>query len=403
VNQPKIANEEATKILPIGRPRRNRLASRLLPLLLVLALAAVACATVQNPDGWAPPTIVDGALYVTPDNGEIAAVDPSDLSDLSNLDPRVIPQWSFPATDEVICDNEAEPKKRDLRGIYGVPQINDTNIYFGAYDGNVYSLDREDGSCAWVFEADDPIIGGATLAGSKLYVGSDDSTLYVLDATDGAEVDSFVAGDSIWVTPLVTDEAVYVSTVGGDLYALDPATLDPIWDEPFSVDGALITDPVLADESTLLVGGLGETLYAVDVASGQKKWSFSGSNWFWARPLVADGTIYVADLDGNVYALDLDGQPLPGWSVFQAEHSIRSSPLLAGETLIIVDTKGNLYGVDPADGFGLWPAPAVLGKTIHSDPILFGDTVLAVARGGDLFQVDLESQGRGFLEIKVSR
>ena len=69
----------------------------------------------------------------------------------------------------------------------------------------------------------------------------------------------------------------------------------------------------------------------------------------------------------------------------------------------IVDTKGNLYAVDPVEGFGLWPAPAVLGKTVHSDPILYGDTVLVVARGGDLFQVDLESQGRNPLKIKVSR
>ena len=122
-NQTTTVNKEETKILPIGRPRRNQFALRFLPLALVFALVGVACASVSNPDGWAGPTLVEGTLYVMPDNGEMAAVDSDDLSDLSNLDPRVVPQWSFPATDDVLCENEIEPKKRDLRGIYGVPPV----------------------------------------------------------------------------------------------------------------------------------------------------------------------------------------------------------------------------------------------------------------------------------------
>ena len=393
-------NKEATKILPIGRPRRNQLARKLLPLALVLALASVACARIANPDGWAGPTLVEDTLYVTPDNGEMAAIDPDDLKDLSNLDPRIVPQWSFPATDDVRCENEAESRKRDLDGIYGSPQVDEVNVYIAGYDGNVYAIDRDDGACIWVFETDGPIIGGATLFGSSLYIGSDDSILYVLDVVDGSVAASFDAGNSIWVTPLVTENAVYVSTVAGDLFALDPETLNPIWNQPFSVDGSLLTDPVLADETTLLVGGVGETLYAVDIATGTEKWSFEGKNWFWARPHVADSTIYAADLDGEVYALDLEGEQI--WvAPFHAENAIRSAPLLVDETLLVVDKKGNVYGVDPANGFALWPAPAVLGKTVFSDPMILGDTLLIVAQGGDLFQLDLESQGRSFLKIKV--
>jgi outer membrane protein assembly factor BamB len=393
-------NKEATKILPIGRPRRNQLASKLLPLVLVLALAGVACATISNPDGWAGPALVEGTLYVTPDNGEMAAIDPDDLSDLSNLNPRVVPQWSFPATEDVLCENENESKKRDLKGIYGSPQVDDANVYFGGYDGNVYAIDRDDGACIWVFETDDPIIGGATLVDEKLYVGSNDGILYVLDVADGSVIASFGAGDLIWVTPLVTEDAVYVSTVAGKLFALDPETLDTLWDRPFGVGSGLLTDPVLADGATILVGGIGQKLYAVDIATGDEKWSFEGENWFWARPLVADGTIYAPDLDGNVHAIDLEGELV--WAApFQAEHPIRSAPILADDTLLVVDRKGNVYGVDSADGFGLWPAPAVLGKTVLSDPMILGDTLLIVAQGGDLFQVDLASQGRGFLKIKV--
>ena len=61
-------------------------------------------------------------------------------------------------------------------------------------------------------------------------------------------------------------------------------------------------DPTLANEETLLVGGLDKELFALDPATGEQLWSepFKGGNWFWGTPLVDGDTAYVADLDGNV-------------------------------------------------------------------------------------------------------
>ena len=384
---PPHANKEATEILPIGRRSRRSRTHFLFPALVILLLAAVGCASISNPDGWAGPALVDDTLYLTTDNGEISAVDPEDFS----------VQWLFPPTDEVLCADSPRPRKADLDGIYGAARVDDDQVYVGAYDGNVYALDRDDGACNWVFETDDPIVGGLALFDGSLYVPSEDNFLYVLNAADGAERARFDAGDPIWVTPLVDDGIVYITTVGGDAYALDSETLDPVWDAPFSVKAGLLTDPVLAD-GNLLVGGIGETLYALDPATGGENWSFAGGNWFWARPLVEDGVIYAPNLDGDVYALNSDGSaawPAP----FEAEHSLRSAPVMIDDTLVIIDTKGNAYGVNPDDGIALWPAPAAIKDSVHSNPIVLDENVFVVAQGGDLFQFDADGGGLRKIEV----
>jgi outer membrane protein assembly factor BamB len=374
--------------VPIARPSRRPKSHLLVPALAIFLLAAVGCARISNPDGWAGPTLADDMLYLTTDNGEISAVNPDGFT----------VEWTFPATEEVVCADSPQPRKIDLDGIYGAAQVDDGQVYVGAYDGNVYALDRENGACNWVFETDDPIIGGLTLVEGDLYVPSEDNSIYLLDSADGSQVASFDAGDSIWVTPLVDDGAVYITTVGGLAYALDADTLEPLWDEPFSVKAGLISDPVIADD-TLIVGGIGETLYALDAATGDEQWSFGGGNWFWAKPLVDGGVVYAPDLDGNLFALDLDGSAV--WPApFEAENSIRSSPVIVDGSLIVIDTKGNAYGVDTAEGIGLWPAPAVLKKTVHSNPIVVDDGVFVVAQGGDFFQFN--SDGGGLREIEVA-
>src|SRR5207244_2842758 len=160
-------------------------------------------------------------------------------------------------------------------------------------------------------------------------------------------------------------------------------------------------------------GGIDHQLYALGPRTGKRRWSqpLEGGNWFWTKPLVKDGTAYVADLDGNVYGVDLkDGRRL--WS-FQASDSVRAAPLLAGGTLVVVDRSGNAYGLKPEDGSRQW-GPTLLGKTVLSDPFLLQATsaspspaasespapspgatggagaaeVLIVAQGGDICRLD---------------
>ena len=132
----------------------------------------------------------------------------------------------------------------ELDGIYGEPVLDGEILYFGGYDGGVYAVNAEDGAFEWRFEADDPIIGGVAILDGVVYVGSIDEHLYALDAATGVELDSFVASGGIWGTPLIIEDTIYVADDGGKMHALDIETLEPaLWEAPFSVSAALLSDP----------------------------------------------------------------------------------------------------------------------------------------------------------------
>ncbi len=419
-------------------------------LLIGIAVLAAGCQSVAKPQGWAPPRIEDGTLYASTQKGKLTALDANvipeaaaDCDDAEDNDadggvnegcpkvgqksesgseclnntsddlnggvpddsavndgcPATLMRWVFPP-------NTDEGKKLLLEGIYAAPVVDGDTVYFGAYDGNVYALNSEDGTPRWRFKTNDPVVGALTFNDRILYAGSTDGRLYAIDTskcTNVCPVDAvrtFDTGSSIWASPLLVENVIYVAAMDGRLHALDAATLEPAGGFSFKTDAGLLMDPTLAGDDTLLVGGIDSKLYAVNPATGDETWSFEGANWFWGKPLIDGETAFIADLDGNVYAVGLaDGTPQ--WpKPFKAGAAVRSAPLLAGNTLVVIDRDGNAYGLDPHDGTQQW-GPTLLGKTVLSDPFLLESAttpsptpgtetseVLVVAQGGDLCRID---------------
>ncbi len=339
---------------------------------LVFVLVASACARISKPQGWATPKLADGVLYVSTNPGKMAALNAQDFST----------KWVFPPDTD-------EGKKHELQAIYGAPVVEGGNVYFAGYNGSVYAVAAADGKLLWEFKTGGPIIGGLALAGGSLFVASDDGKVYGLDPANGSlKLGPLTVGDSVWTAPLVAGSTLYVAANNGKLLALDTSTLRPVWDVPFEADAGLITDPVLAGQDTILVGGIDQRLYAVDAKTGEMRWSFKADNWFWGRPLVDKNTVYVSNLDHNVYALDL-ATGKPAWpQPFATAATVRSSPLLAGDVLIVVDHDGNVYGVDPATGASKWAGPTLIGKTVTADPLLFDKEVLVLVEGGSIYRID---------------
>jgi len=384
VSNEQMSREQARPARPAGRRRALSFRS---PVWLLAALAllivATGCASIAKPEGWAAPTSEGDTLYVSLDRGEISAVDPEDFTE----------KWKFPEDDEFACANESNQKKRDLEGIYGEPAVDPGNglLYFGAYDGAVYALNAEDGACAWRSETDDRILTRVQLVGDKLYAPSTDGHLYVLDAATGDELDSFDAGAELWASPLIEDASIFVATMKGTLYKLDLETLAPEWDAPFDVRGGLLMDPIMLDDATVLIGGIGEKLYAVNAEDGTEKWSAGGENWFWGKPAVDGGTLYAPNMDGHVYAIDAEtGETL--WS-YDTGAPVRAGTLVIDGAAVAVNRSGEVHGLDAnADAPTLlWGAPADIDKRVHSDPIEFSGAILVLSTSGDLFQIDTEA------------
>jgi len=335
----------------------------------LLALGLMACAQVGSPQGWMPPTALDGAVLLTLKAGKLVAVDMGDW--------RV--RWEFPGPE----DKDVKP-----RAFYGAPVVAGSLVYVGGYDGTAYALDKENGRLRWRFETKGAIIGGLALApdAGLLLVPSDDGRLYGLDAAEGTLRPGwpFRTGKGIWSRPAVEDDTVYVGSLDGKVYALEVASGRERWH--LDLGAGVISDPALA-RGLLLVGATDRRLYAIDVRTGRLAWKtpFRADNWFWAQPLVAGEAVYAANLDGGIYALSLADGSLR-WR-FMAQEPVRARPLLMGDVLVVVDRSGNVYGLDPDTGEPRW-GPVVLQATVLANPLPLEGRALLLSQDGGLFLVD---------------
>jgi outer membrane protein assembly factor BamB len=299
--------------------------------------------------------------------------------------------WTFPADDETRCPGRGE--KLDLEGIYGTPSIGDEVVYLGAYDGYVYALSREDGECLWSFKTDDPVIAGPVLDDDRLFAPSTDGYLYVLDPETGEELDRTETGGS-GATPLLTEDGfIYVATEDGRLWKLTTDTLEPVWDAPFEVDTGLLTPPVLAREDTVVVGGLGATLYGIDSTTGDERWSLDARNWFWGEPVVygepGSEIVIATNLDGHVYAVD-PGTGEEAWASIGTTAPIRGGAVVSAEgTVVVVNNDGLVLLIDGATGETRDEVD--LKEGVYASPIIRDGEAVVVSRSHNIFLVDLES------------
>jgi outer membrane protein assembly factor BamB len=96
-------------------------------------------------------------------------------------------------------------------------------------------------------------------------------------------------------------------------------------------------------------------LYALDAATGQKKWSFNNKgSWVIASPAVRDGKVYFATSDSAMlYAVDArSGTPI--FSLNYKHWPMFSSPAIAGDMLYIGSNQGRLLAIDLASQKLAW-------------------------------------------------
>ncbi len=246
------------------------------------------------------------------------------------------------------------------------PVVSDSVVLFGAGDGLLYALDLASGGEMWRFETQGRIRSSPAVANGVAFVGSADGWVYAVDLASGRERwrhapegVSLVSADfgfdrkSIIASPAVAGGTVYVGSRDGYMYALDQATGERKWRADHRVSWAMSSPAVLGD---VLYSGTsdGAFVHALDVASGNEIWRFVAGGYTWSSPAVVGDGVYIGDGSGNLLALDrATGEP--HWS-FRTGGAVLSSPVVADGVVYFGSDDGNVYALD---GEGRYPHLAV--------------------------------------------
>ncbi|SNS72193.1 Outer membrane protein assembly factor BamB, contains PQQ-like beta-propeller repeat [Granulicella rosea] len=243
--------------------------------------------------------VIDGArIYFGSDCGMFWCLDTRDASVV----------WSF----RVHSDGH--------KNIWSSPALRDGHVYFGAYDGNVYSRDALTGAEIWRFE-------GADWVGSSPVLAPDLGLLFIgLEFAEEHHRGSIMAlslrtGEPVWEHPTrrfthaspaywPAERVVACGSNDNELFLLDALTGAVRWRFETQSDagkGSIRHAPAFDLERRQLVTGCSNgDIYIIDVDSGRELWTVRTGNTVYTVPLVVNGFAYVGSTDKYMYILDLD-------------------------------------------------------------------------------------------------
>jgi outer membrane protein assembly factor BamB len=164
--------------------------------------------------------------------------------------------------------------------------------------------------------------------------------------------------------PAYQDGIIVAGFASGTLAAIDTNSGTPLWEQSFSsaygqaspLDFSdIIAAPVIAGGVVYAVG-LGQTMQAIDLRSGNKVW---GMNTAGVQPLyAAGGFVFVLDNNQLLAAIHQD-DGLVSWTLqMPAYRNVKkkknpiawAGPVMVNSMLVLTNDHGELAMVDPVEG-----------------------------------------------------
>ncbi|WP_273205974.1 outer membrane protein assembly factor BamB [Marinobacter subterrani] len=259
-----------------------------------------------------------------------------------------------PENGKVIWENPLED--RVFSGLGG-----DANhLYLTTENADLVALSREDGSEIWRKSLPTEVLSAPQSNGSLVVVQTIDGQVLGFNAADGEkrwQYDGSVAVLSIRgaAAPLVGGDVVIASFANGNMIALSADTGQPLWqyevgqpegrtelERLVDVDG----QPLVVETALLVVGYQGK-LALVDIRTGQEIWSREASSLY--SPMIGDGDIYLSSANGELVALrGSDRKEL--WVQDRLAWRQLTQPMVYEDYLVVGDYEGYLHAVDRKDG-----------------------------------------------------
>lgn len=289
------------------------------------------------------------------------------------------------------------------------PTVHDGTVYAGSGDGNLYALAPDDGSERWRFDTGAVFFGGTgypdrsplvadgivyAVSGDQSGAHGDDFGVYAVDAATGQEQWSYTRGYPKFLTLLgVVDGLALVVTsddalgpTGESLLALDAATGEVRWTAEVGD-----SEGVAIGAGAVYVAAY-QRLYAVDLADGTERWhrEFEGGT---VGPGFAADTVFAGSEDYEspaVHAFD----PETGEVRWSVEDWIVTS-LQAADALYVGGEHVASYAPDGTERWR-YDAGGLIGRVPVTAGTLYvgSGTVVALstADGGVRWSFDVDAE-----------
>jgi outer membrane protein assembly factor BamB len=164
----------------------------------------------------------------------------------------------------------------------------------------------------------------------------------------------------------------------------DGPRVNPVLGWRYQAEGSVVNSVTIVGDLVYATSDDG-TLHALDIATGEERWSYAPELGPVSGPQVSEGRVLVRDVDGNLAAVDaVTGAEL--WRSDRAGYS--SDPTFDGDSVYIAATDGTLDALDAASGTVRWTVPVTTGPLEMRGNAFADGRVYVSASDGDLVAVD---------------
>jgi outer membrane protein assembly factor BamB len=241
------------------------------------------------------------------------------------------------------------------------PAVDASGIYVGSDSSWFYSYDHS-GHLRWrkfVPRSGRGIHATAALDQNKVYFGAYNGAFYALDKTQGAVVWAYPLGDAIGSSPVIYKDHLYISVETSrpaDGYVLKIRCMDGkvIWKSPNLGEQAHASPVINEKEKLVYVGANNGRFYGLDLQTGKSKWVFEEGKAIKDTATLIGDSICFGSWSGKVYCLNAQTGK-KNWEA-QLDGRTRTSPTLFPDLnyLVTATEGGTIYALRVSDGSEVW-------------------------------------------------
>ncbi len=280
------------------------------------------------------PTILDGVLYFGSADGRLWAIDAKTGN--------VVPSWGKVGV-------------RTLDEVSTAPAIGNGLVYALSGDQVLIAVQAATGKTRWTYRLQGSVLNlSPVLAGDTVFVGNGNNLTALMGRNGLLKWQRILSGD-VAVSPAVTDKGLVVITNDNIVRLLEPRNGRDRWKTPVTLEYDVLAPPTVAG-NTIFVGTTLGGINAIDLETGQIKWSYtirpnSKSDQIVAKntnvaaaPVVANKTLYVLTDDGTLNAFRADALDTSGPEIEPSEPEqgivVNGAPPIRFETTVVDEGSG---------------------------------------------------------------
>ncbi len=246
--------------------------------------------------------------------------------------------------------------------------VGDLVIQGNGLDG-ISAYERSNGQLKWRLPIENGVEPSATVIRDRLFFGASDGNFYSIAASTGEVQWRFSTNAENLSAPLLNDGIIYFLAGNNVLYALDAATGRQLWlhsrqdTSQFSIRGG--GRPTL-HKGNIYIGFSDGSLVALNAKSGASVWEvqLNRNKRFRdidATPVIDGDQLYVTGYDDKLYCLSAE----KGEVLWRIDGGGYSAVTLAGDKLIYPTTTGDIRALKKTDGTILWSHSLKKGIGTH--------------------------------------